>query len=84
MTIAPADCPTKRNLVVHSRGKGQGRPILFLGHLDVVEAKPEDWSVAPFLLTEKEGWFYGRGTIDMKNGDAALVETLFRQLSKPF
>jgi len=52
--------------------------VLFLGHLDVVEAKPEDWSVDPFKLTQQEGWFYGRGTIDMKDGDAALVESLIR------
>ena len=52
--------------------------MLFLGHLDVVEAKPEDWSVDPFKLTEKDGWFYGRGTIDMKDGDAAMLESLIR------
>ena len=61
------------------RGKGSSaKPILFLGHLDVVEAKAADWSMDPFKLTEKDGWLYGRGTIDMKNGDAALVELLIR------
>jgi len=49
-----------------------------MGHLDVVEAKPEDWSFDPFKLTEKDGWFYGRGSIDMKDGDAAMVESLIR------
>jgi acetylornithine deacetylase/succinyl-diaminopimelate desuccinylase-like protein len=77
--VAPPDHPTKGNVVVRLRGKQAGsRPVLFLGHLDVVEAKPEDWSVDPFKLTEKDGWFYGRGTIDMKDGDAALVESLVR------
>ena len=76
--VAPADHPSKGNLVVRYRGKGRESPVLFLGHLDVVEAKAEDWSVDPFKLTEKEGWYYGRGTIDMKDGDAALVETLIR------
>jgi acetylornithine deacetylase/succinyl-diaminopimelate desuccinylase-like protein len=76
--IAPPDHPTKGNVVVRYRGKGSGKPVLFLGHLDVVEAKPEDWSVNPFKLTEKDGWFYGRGTIDMKDSDAALLETLIR------
>ena len=76
--IAPPDHPTKGNVVVRYRGKGSGKPVLFLGHLDVVEAKPEDWSVDPFKLTEKDGWFYGRGTIDMKDGDAALLESLIR------
>jgi acetylornithine deacetylase/succinyl-diaminopimelate desuccinylase-like protein len=76
--IAPPEHPAKGNVVVRYRGKGMGKPVLFLGHLDVVEAKPEDWSVDPFKLTEKDGWFYGRGTIDMKDGDAALLETLIR------
>ncbi len=76
--LAPADRPSKGNVVVRYRGKGTGAPVLFLGHLDVVEAKPEDWSVDPFKLTQKDGWFYGRGTIDMKDGDAALIESLIR------
>ena len=68
--LAPPDHPTKGNVVVRYRGKHPGAPVLFLGHLDVVEARTEDWSVDPFKLTEQEGWFYGRGTIDMKDGDA--------------
>lgn len=78
MFVAPADHPNKGNLVVRYRGKGRGPAVLFLGHLDVVEAKAEDWSVDPFKLTEKDGWFYGRGTLDMKDGDAALLEALIR------
>jgi acetylornithine deacetylase/succinyl-diaminopimelate desuccinylase-like protein len=82
--LAPEGHPTKGNVVVRYRGKHSEpgkhseKPVLFLGHLDVVEAKPEDWSVEPFVLTEKDGWFYGRGTIDMKDGDAALAESLIR------
>jgi acetylornithine deacetylase/succinyl-diaminopimelate desuccinylase-like protein len=76
--LAPPEHPTKGSVVVRYRGRQLARPVLFLGHLDVVEAKPEDWSVDPFELTEKDGWFYGRGTIDMKDGDAALVESLIR------
>ena len=76
--LAPDDHPTKGNVVVRYRGKHGAKPVLFLGHLDVVEAKPEDWSVDPFLLTQKDDYFYGRGTIDMKDGDAALVESLIR------
>jgi acetylornithine deacetylase/succinyl-diaminopimelate desuccinylase-like protein len=82
--LAPSDHPTKGNVVVRYRGKHSGDPILFLGHLDVVEAKPEDWSVDPFKLTQQEGWFYGRGTIDMKDGDAALVESLIRLKREKF
>jgi acetylornithine deacetylase/succinyl-diaminopimelate desuccinylase-like protein len=78
--VAPADRPAKGNVVVRLRGTGKAkaRPVLFLGHLDVVEAKPEDWSVDPFKLTEKDGYYYGRGTIDMKDGDAAMVASLVR------
>ena len=76
--VAPTDKPTKASLVVRYRGRGAAKPILFLGHLDVVEAKPEDWSVDPFKFTEKDGFFYGRGTIDMKDQDAALTEALIR------
>jgi acetylornithine deacetylase/succinyl-diaminopimelate desuccinylase-like protein len=76
--VAPSDHPNKGNVVVRYRGKRRGPAVLFLGHLDVVEAKPEDWSVDPFKLTEKDGWFYGRGAIDMKEGDAAMLEALIR------
>ncbi|MEA3198248.1 MAG: hypothetical protein QOF32_2300, partial [Gammaproteobacteria bacterium] len=82
--LAPPDHPTKGNVVVRYRGRHPGGRVLFLGHLDVVEAKPEDWSVDPFKLTQQEGWFYGRGTIDMKDGDAALVESLIRLKREKF
>ncbi len=58
--------PRKGNLVVRLRGTGARRPLLLLAHLDVVEARKEDWSVDPFILTEQEGYFYGRGTTDDK------------------
>jgi acetylornithine deacetylase/succinyl-diaminopimelate desuccinylase-like protein len=76
--VAPSEHPNKGNVVVRYRGKGRGPAVLFLGHLDVVEAKADDWSVDPFKLTQKDGWFYGRGTLDMKEGDAALLEALIR------
>jgi acetylornithine deacetylase/succinyl-diaminopimelate desuccinylase-like protein len=76
--LAPPDHPTKGSVVARYHGRQAGRAVLFLGHLDVVEAKPEDWSVDPFKLTEKDGWFYGSGSIDMKDGDAALIESLIR------
>src|SRR5206468_11157802 len=49
--------PTNRNLVVRYRGSGEKSPIVLLAHLDVVEAKREDWSLDPFKLTEKDGFF---------------------------
>jgi acetylornithine deacetylase/succinyl-diaminopimelate desuccinylase-like protein len=82
--LAPADNPTKGNVVVRYRGRHAGNAVLFLGHLDVVEAKPEDWTVDPFKLTQQDGWFYGRGSIDMKDGDAALVESLIRLKREKF
>jgi acetylornithine deacetylase/succinyl-diaminopimelate desuccinylase-like protein len=57
--------PRKRNLVVRLRGSGERRPILLMAHLDVVAARREDWNVDPFMLTERDGYFYGRGTMDI-------------------
>jgi acetylornithine deacetylase/succinyl-diaminopimelate desuccinylase-like protein len=71
--------PAHQNLVVRCRGEGTGgKPILFTAHLDVVEAKAEDWSVDPFTLTERDGSFYGRGTFDIKNEVADLTANFIR------
>ncbi|HZI55392.1 MAG TPA: M20/M25/M40 family metallo-hydrolase [Verrucomicrobiae bacterium] len=70
--------PNKKNLVVRLRGRGQARPILFLAHLDVVEALRQDWSMDPFKLNEVDGFFYGRGTSDIKQGDTLLVANFLR------
>src|SRR5215813_9597619 len=70
--------PNKKNLVVRLHGRGQGKPILFLGHLDVVEALRKDWSMDPFKLNEVDGFFYGRGTSDIKQGDTELVANFLR------
>jgi acetylornithine deacetylase/succinyl-diaminopimelate desuccinylase-like protein len=80
----------KKNLVVRLHGTGQhtlaGRPlpVLLIGHLDVVEARREDWSTDPFKFIEKDGYFYGRGTQDMKDGDAIMVATLIRMKQAGF
>jgi acetylornithine deacetylase/succinyl-diaminopimelate desuccinylase-like protein len=68
----------KKNLVARIHGTGQRKPILFIGHLDVVEARREDWTTDPFRFIEKDGYFYGRGTDDMKEGDAILVTNFIR------
>src|SRR5580704_14281534 len=69
----------KGNLVARLRGSGGSRkPILIIGHLDVVEARREDWTTDPFQFVEKDGYFYGRGTQDMKVNDAVLVTTFIR------
>jgi acetylornithine deacetylase/succinyl-diaminopimelate desuccinylase-like protein len=70
--------PNKKNLVVRLHGRGQARPILFLAHLDVVEALRKDWSMDPFKLNEIDGFFYGRGTSDIKQGDSLLVANFLR------
>ena len=68
----------KKNLVVRLHGSGKHRPVLLIGHLDVVEARREDWTTDPFQFVEKDGYYYGRGTQDMKDGDAIMVTTLIR------
>ena len=68
----------KKNTVVRLRGTGKHKPVLLIGHLDVVEARREDWTTEPFQFVEKDGFFYGRGTQDMKSGDAIMVTTLIR------
>jgi acetylornithine deacetylase/succinyl-diaminopimelate desuccinylase-like protein len=68
----------KMNVVVRYHGTGARKPLLLLAHLDVVEAKRSDWSLDPFVLTEKDGFFYGRGTTDDKAQAAIWITTLIR------
>jgi acetylornithine deacetylase/succinyl-diaminopimelate desuccinylase-like protein len=70
----------KMNLVVRIRAAGTPteKPVVFLCHMDVVEALRADWSTDPFQFVEKDGYYYGRGTQDMKDSDAALVATFLR------
>ena len=76
--------PTKANLVVRYRGTGRRRPLLLLAHTDVVEAKREDWSMDPFTLTERDGYFYGRGTGDDKAQAAVWIANLIRYKREGF
>jgi acetylornithine deacetylase/succinyl-diaminopimelate desuccinylase-like protein len=68
----------KQNLVARLRGNGKKKPVLLIGHLDVVTALRSDWSTDPYRFIEKDGYFYGRGTQDMKDGIAVMVTTLMR------
>lgn len=68
----------KHDVVVRLHGSGKHKAVLLIGHLDVVEANREDWTTNPFQFVEKDGYFYGRGTEDMKDGDAIMVSTLIR------
>ncbi len=77
--------PKRGNLVARLHGKGKSKPLLIIGHLDVVEARREDWEIGdPFKFIEKDGYFYGRGTQDMKNSDAAAMAALIRMKQEGF
>ncbi len=76
--------PRKGNLVARLRGTGSAKPLLLLAHLDVVEAKREDWSFDPFTFLEKDGFFYGRGTSDDKSMAAQFVANLIRLKEEGF
>ena len=76
--------PKKGNVVVRYRGTGAHKPILLLAHIDVVEAKREDWSLDPFQLTEKDGYFYGRGTGDDKAQASIWIANLIRYKREGF
>jgi acetylornithine deacetylase/succinyl-diaminopimelate desuccinylase-like protein len=82
--LVPGDQSRKGNLVVRFHGTGSARPILLIGHLDVVEAKRSDWSFDPFEFREEGGYFYGRGTSDMKGDVAVLVTTFLRMKREGF
>ncbi|MBY0489370.1 MAG: M20/M25/M40 family metallo-hydrolase [Gemmatimonadaceae bacterium] len=70
--------PHKHNLVVRYHGTGARKPILLMAHIDVVEAKKEDWSMDPFTFNEKDGYYYGRGVGDDKAQASIWIATLLR------
>jgi len=77
--VAPeTQYPNQVNVVVRIKGKGKGKPVMWICHMDVVDARAQDWTLPPFKFTEKDGYFYGRGTSDMKDEDAAVAESLIR------
>jgi acetylornithine deacetylase/succinyl-diaminopimelate desuccinylase-like protein len=79
--VVPAGNAKKGNLVARYRSpKALGKPLLLLAHIDVVEARKEDWSDAldPFKFTEREGYYYGRGTMDDKAMAAIFIANLIR------
>ena len=84
LVLGPND--RKGNMVARYRGKSGStlKPVLIIGHLDVVEAKREDWSTDPFQFVEKDGYFYGRGTQDMKDSDAIAVTDFIRMKKEGF
>jgi acetylornithine deacetylase/succinyl-diaminopimelate desuccinylase-like protein len=72
------------SLVVRYRGSGRGRPIAFMAHMDVVTANRKDWERDPYHLTEENGFFYGRGTADVKQEVALLTVTFLRLKAEGF
>src|SRR5256886_9878920 len=76
--------PRKGNLVARLRGSTNQKPILLLAHLDVVEAKREDWSLDPFKFTEQDGYYYGRGTSDDKAMASIFIANLIRYKKEGF
>lgn len=71
--------PNRGNLVARLRGRNTGKkPLLLLAHIDVVEADSADWTLPPFRFTEREGYFYGRGTTDDKDEAAIYIANLIR------
>ncbi|MDQ2920819.1 MAG: M20/M25/M40 family metallo-hydrolase [Acidobacteriota bacterium] len=84
--LVPPGNARKGNLVARLRGTGKQRPILLLAHLDVVEARKEDWSpdLDPFKWIERDGFLYGRGSIDDKAMAAIFVSNLIRYKQEGF
>jgi len=76
--LVPPGAPKKGNLVARYKGTGARKPLMLLGHLDVVEAKREDWQRDPFKLVEENGYFYARGALDDKAMVAVFVANLIR------
>jgi acetylornithine deacetylase/succinyl-diaminopimelate desuccinylase-like protein len=72
------------SLIVRYRGKGPAKPILLIAHMDVVTAKREDWQRDPFTLVEENGYFFGRGTYDDKQGVVAIASTFLRLKAEKF
>ena len=84
IVLGPND--RKGNMVARYRGKpgSKLKPILIIGHLDVVEAERRDWTTDPFAFVEKDGYYYGRGTQDMKESDAIAVADFIRMKKEGF
>lgn len=74
--IIPPGGPQKGNLIARLKGDGSKKPLLLLAHIDVVEAKREDWERDPFKLVEENGMFYARGSSDDKAMAAAFVNNM--------
>lgn len=84
IAILPHDETAAMLVRLPAAGRAAKRPILFSAHMDVVDARPEDWTRDPFRLIEEGGMFFGRGTADNKAGVTALVSTILRLKAEGF
>jgi len=83
--LAPPDRPKDGALIAVRRGRDRAaKPVLLLAHIDVVEAKREDWERDPFKLVEENGWFYARGSSDDKAMAAVFADSLIRYQKEGF
>jgi acetylornithine deacetylase/succinyl-diaminopimelate desuccinylase-like protein len=83
--LAPADRPQDGALIALLRGSDPAlKPMLVLAHIDVVEAKREDWERDPFTLVEEGGFFYARGASDDKAMAASLTDSIIRYRQEGF
>lgn len=83
--VVVESAPTKGNLIVRLRGRSPNKkPILLLSHHDVVEAKPEDWTLPPFEFIERDGNFYGRGVADDKDEGAIHLALIMRMKAEGY
>ena len=82
--IMPQDSTVALIVRWRAEGRPTAKPIMLMGHMDVVEAKPEDSTTDPFVLTERDGYYYGRGTTDMKDGIVGITQALIRLRAEGF
>ena len=76
--VVPPGAPKKGNLIARLKGTGAKKPLLLLAHIDVVEAKREDWERDPFKLVEEGGYFWARGSVDDKAMASIFVANMIR------
>jgi acetylornithine deacetylase/succinyl-diaminopimelate desuccinylase-like protein len=83
--LAPADRPKDGNLIAVLHGAdAKLKPIMLLAHIDVVEAKPEDWTRDPYKLIEENGYFYARGASDDKAMASSFTDAMIRYRKEGF
>ncbi|MGQ0767451.1 MAG: M20/M25/M40 family metallo-hydrolase [Gemmatimonadota bacterium] len=83
--VVLSNAPRKGNLVARLRGRRSDlKPVMLLSHLDVVEARAEDWTLPPFEFIERDGTFYGRGVADDKDDTAAHLTLVMRLRAEGF